>query len=132
MKKQHLYEILHKIIDLILDIEKNSKSLNSTEFDVIEKFDTLNHIKNLDNKVSTFLTIQEGCNKFCKFCVVPYTRGVEYSRSIDELVREAKQLVSNGTKELTLLGQNVNAYNFNGKKLSDLILEMSLAENHQI
>jgi tRNA-2-methylthio-N6-dimethylallyladenosine synthase len=115
----------HKIIDLILDIEKNSKSLNSTEFDVIEKFDTLNHIKNLDNKVSTFLTIQEGCNKFCKFCVVPYTRGVEYSRSIDELVREAKQLVSNGTKELTLLGQNVNAYNFNGKKLSDLILEIA-------
>ena len=115
----------HKINNMILNLENNSKPINSTEFNVIEKFDTLNYIKNSDNKVSSFLTIQEGCDKFCKFCVVPYTRGAEFSRSINELVAEAKQLVENGSKEITLLGQNVNAYNYNKKKLSDLILEIS-------
>ena len=110
---------------MILNLENNSRSINSTEFDVIEKFDTLNNVKNTNNKVSSFLTIQEGCDKFCKFCVVPYTRGPEFSRSINELVTEAKQLVDNGSKEITLLGQNVNAYNYEKKKLSDLILEIS-------
>ena len=115
----------HQINDMILNIEKNSKSINSTEYDVIEKFDTLKNSKNSDSKVSSFLTIQEGCDKFCKFCVVPYTRGPEFSRSINELVKEAKQLASNGSKEITLLGQNVNAYDYEGKKLSDLILEIA-------
>ena len=115
----------HKINNMILNLENNSRSINSTEFDVIEKFDTLNNVKNTNNKVSSFLTIQEGCDKFCKFCVVPYTRGPEFSRSINELVTEAKQLVDNGSKEITLLGQNVNAYNYEKKKLSDLILEIS-------
>ena len=115
----------HKINDMILNIEKNSKPFNYTDFRVIEKFDTLNHIKNADSKISSFLTIQEGCDKFCKFCVVPYTRGAEFSRSIIELVKEAKQLVNNGSKEITLLGQNVNAYNYKGKKLSDLISEIA-------
>ena len=86
-------------------------------------------MKNSDNKISSFLTIQEGCDKFCKFCVVPYTRGPEYSRSINELVEEANQLVENGAKEINLLGQNVNAYNYKGKKLSDLILEISKIKN---
>ena len=85
----------------------------------------MNSLKNSCNKISSFLTIQEGCDKFCKFCVVPYTRGSEYSRSLKELIEEAKQLVANGAKEITLLGQNVNAYNFEGKKLSDLIFEIS-------
>ena len=115
----------HQINDVILKLEKNKKAINHTEFDVIEKFDTLNHIKNSNNKVSSFLTIQEGCDKFCKFCVVPYTRGAEYSRSIVELFEEAKQLVNNGSREITLLGQNVNAYNFEGKKLSDLIFKIA-------
>ena len=115
----------HKINDIILNLENNLKSISSTQFDVIDKFDTLNSVKNLDNKISSFLTIQEGCDKFCKFCVVPYTRGSEFSRSIVELVKEAKQLVDNGSKEITLLGQNVNAYNYEGKKLSDLIFEIS-------
>ena len=70
---------------------------------MIEKFDNLNSIKNSDNKISSFLTIQEGCDKFCKFCVVPYTRGPEYSRSIKELVSEANQLVENGAKKLIYL-----------------------------
>ena len=115
----------HKINNMILNLEKKSKKINFTEFDVIEKFDNLNSVKNSCNKISSFLTIQEGCDKFCKFCVVPYTRGAEYSRSIKELVTEAKQLVKNGSSEITLLGQNVNAYNFESKKLSDLIFEVS-------
>ena len=115
----------HLINDTIVKLEKKSKSINLTEFDVIEKFDSLNSLKNSDSKISAFLTIQEGCDKFCKFCVVPYTRGAEFSRSLKELVSEANQLVENGAKEITLLGQNVNAYNFEKKRLSDLILEMS-------
>ena len=115
----------HQINELIKNLEKKNYKANLTEFDVIEKFDTLNVEKNTDSKVSSFLTIQEGCDKFCKFCVVPYTRGPEFSRSISELVKEVKQLVMNGTREITLLGQNVNAYNFEGKKLSDLILEIA-------
>ena len=119
----------HKINNMILNLEKKSKKINLTEFDVIEKFDNLNSVNNSCNKISSFLTIQEGCDKFCKFCVVPYTRGAEYSRSIKELVTEAKQLVKNGSSEITLLGQNVNAYNFKSKKLSDLIFEVSQIKN---
>ena len=119
----------HQINDTISKLEKRLNPINITEFDVIEKFDNLNTIKNTDNKISSFLTIQEGCDKFCKFCVVPYTRGAEYSRSIDELVIEANQLVENGAREINLLGQNVNAYNFEGKKLSNLIQEISKIKN---
>ena len=119
----------HQINVTIKKLEKKHKQINFTEFEVIEKFDTLNSIKNTDNKISSFLTIQEGCDKFCKFCVVPYTRGPEYSRSIKELVIEANSLVNNGTREINLLGQNVNAYNFKGKRLSDLILEIAKIKN---
>jgi len=119
----------HQINDTILRLEKKSKPINFTEFEVIEKFDSLNSLKNSDNRISAFLTIQEGCDKFCKFCVVPYTRGSEFSRSLGEIVSEAKQLVKNGVKEITLLGQNVNAYNFQNKKLSDLISEISKIKN---
>ncbi len=115
----------HEINKIILNLEKKQKPINLTEFDVVEKFDSLNSIKNSCNKTSSYLTIQEGCDKFCKFCVVPYTRGSEYSRSLKELAKEAKHLADNGAKEITLLGQNVNAYNFEGKKLSDLIYEIS-------
>ncbi len=115
----------HQFNETLLKIEKNSKKVISTEFDVIEKFDTLNLIKNSNNKTSSFLTIQEGCDKFCKFCVVPYTRGSEFSRSEKELFNESLELVNNGSKEIILLGQNVNAYNYNGKRLSDLISKIS-------
>ena len=70
----------------------------------------MNKIKNTSSKVSSFSTIQEGCDKFCHFCVVPYTRGPEYSRSFNEIIDEAKILVENGVSEIILLGQNVNAY----------------------
>ncbi len=119
----------HQINNIIEKLEKKTNPINFTEFEVIEKFDSLNLIKNSDSKISSFLTIQEGCNKFCKFCVVPYTRGPEYSRSIEELIIEANHLVENGAKEINLLGQNVNAYNFKGKKLSDLIVEISGIKN---
>ena len=69
--------------ETIQKIETGSKRINSTEFNTVEKFDTLNLLKNSNNEISSFLTIQEGCDKFCKFCVVPYTRGGEFSRSID-------------------------------------------------
>ena len=114
-----------KINETIKKLEEETKRSNFSNFETIEKFDTLNQIKNSNSNISSFLTIQEGCNKFCKFCVVPYTRGPEFSRSVDELIKECLELIENGSREITLLGQNVNAYNFKGKKLSDLIYEIS-------
>jgi tRNA-2-methylthio-N6-dimethylallyladenosine synthase len=115
----------HKINDSILKFERKNQKINETEFDVIQKFDDLKKIPNSINKVSSYITIQEGCDKFCNFCVVPYTRGPEYSRPYSQIIEEANILVSNGVKEIILLGQNVNAYNFskNSKKykLSSLI-----------
>ena len=119
----------HEINEVILKNEKKNKKINLTEFNVIEKFDQLHLIKNSNSKVSSLLTIQEGCDKFCKFCVVPYTRGPEYSRPVTAIISEAKHLVNNGSKEIILLGQNVNAYNFENKKLSHLIYELSEIKN---
>ena len=84
----------------------------------------MSNIKNEAGKVSSFLTIQEGCDKFCHFCVVPYTRGPEYSRPMKQVLDEARYLAKKGAKEIILLGQNVNAYNNEGFRLSDLILEI--------
>jgi len=114
----------HKINDIILYHIKKKKKIEETEFDPISKFNYLSKIKNESGKVSSFLTIQEGCDKFCHFCVVPYTRGPEYSRPFKQILDEAKYLVDNGTKEITLLGQNVNAYESEGYRLSNLILEI--------
>ena len=115
----------HQINNVIKNIERKDKRINATEFEVIEKFDKLNLTRNENSKTSSFVTIQEGCDKFCKFCVVPYTRGPEHSRSFSEIFQETKQLIENGTKEIILLGQNVNAYNFKNKKLSDLIYKLN-------
>ena len=101
----------HKI-NKILDNFQNNKKEDETEFDTIAKFDLLENTKNSDSKVSSFLTIQEGCDKFCHFCVVPYTRGPECSRSFKTIIKEAEELIKNGAREITLLGQNVNAYSF--------------------
>jgi len=118
----------HKINEAILNHSNNKKKEEETEFDTISKFNYLSKIKNKDSKVSSFLTIQEGCDKFCHFCVVPYTRGPEYSRPFNQIIKEAKELIQSGAKEIILLGQNVNAYNFKDKnnkfRLSDLLLEL--------
>ena len=115
----------HEINKIILFAENKKSKINLTEFDTVDKFDEVNLVKNSDNKTSSFLTIQEGCDKFCKFCVVPYTRGPECSRSFLEIISEAKQLANNGVKEIILLGQNVNAYSNKSKRLSDLIYSIN-------
>ena len=114
----------HKINKMILNYIEKKNKIDETDFDVISKFNYLSRIKNQAEKVSSFLTIQEGCDKFCHFCVVPYTRGPEYSRPYQQIVDEAKYLTDNGAKEIILLGQNVNAYNNKGYRLSNLILEI--------
>ena len=114
----------HKINDKIEEYLDNQRRLDETDFDAVSKFNYLDKIKNSSTKISSFLTVQEGCDKFCHFCVVPYTRGPEYSRPFNEVVNEAKILAGNGVREITLLGQNVNAYNNENYKLSNLILEI--------
>ncbi len=101
----------HKVNDLLKRHIVNQKQ-EETEFDTISKFGYFDKIKNNNSKISAFLTIQEGCDKFCHFCVVPYTRGPEYSRPFRKIIEEAEQLIENGVKEITLLGQNVNAYSY--------------------
>ena len=117
----------HKINN-VLDNYVSKKKREETEFDTISKFDFFDKIENKSNKVSAFITIQEGCDKFCHFCVVPFTRGPEYSRSFHKILSEVESLIKSGAKEITLLGQNVNAYSYieNSKeyKLSDLINQL--------
>ena len=118
----------HKINEVILSHLKNKKKEEETDFDTISKFNYLSKIKNKDSNISSFLTVQEGCDKFCHFCVVPYTRGPEYSRPFDQIISEAEQLIQSGTKEIILLGQNVNAYSYIEEnkefRLSDLLLKL--------
>ncbi len=114
----------HKLPDMINNLEE---PLNS-EFLQNEKFKNL--IYNSSKTSSEFLSIQEGCDKFCSFCVVPYTRGPEFSRPVEDIIKESKSYVSSGIKEIILLGQNVNAYHGlspNGKSqdLSYLINKIS-------
>ena len=115
----------HTINDIIKNIETKKKQHELTNFNTIEKFDELKLIKNKNSKISSFLTVQEGCDKFCKFCVVPYTRGPEHSRNFEDIIKEADQLILNGSKEITLIGQNVNAYQYKNKRLSDLIIKLN-------
>ena len=114
----------HKLNSTIENFKKNKSRLEVTDFESETKFEYLSKIKNNLSNVSSFITIQEGCDKFCHFCVVPYTRGPEYSRPMKQVLDEAKYLAKKGAKEIILLGQNVNAYNNEGFRLSDLILEI--------
>jgi len=118
----------HKINNTILNFIENKSRNEITDFDSISKFDYLSKIENKKSKVSSFLTIQEGCDKFCHFCVVPYTRGPEYSRPYYQILEEAEILVKKGAKEIILLGQNVNAYSYFDKnkefRLSNLIMSL--------
>ena len=118
----------HKINEIVKNFEKNSK-VEETDFDTISKFNYFDNINITNNKISSYLTIQEGCDKFCNFCVVPYTRGPEYSRPFKKILSEVEKLINNGTKEIIFLGQNVNAYYFEEQskkyRLSNLINEVS-------
>jgi tRNA-2-methylthio-N6-dimethylallyladenosine synthase len=102
----------HQLPEMIARVTREAGMVLNTEFPVEPKFDALPQ----QNKtgIGAFLSIQEGCDKFCTFCVVPYTRGAEYSRSVKSIVDEAENLVANGACEITLLGQNVNAFHGEG------------------
>ena len=117
-----------KINNLLKNFEQENK-VEETEFDSVSKFRYFDNIKNNNTNVSSFLTIQEGCDKFCHFCVVPYTRGPEYSRPFKSIIDEAERLIKNGSREITFLGQNVNAYSYKDVsreyRLSDLINTLS-------
>ena len=115
----------HKLPGIIQEHNQNREKICNTDLDVSEKFDTLNSYKNNFSKVSSFVTIQEGCDKFCKFCVVPYTRGPEFSRSADTIVKEVQNLVDYGTREVVLLGQNVSAYQHEDFNLAKLIKQIA-------
>ena len=120
----------HRLPELLKLNETTGKAVIETEFSVDDKFAGLakQQVRHPTSRsVTAFLTIQEGCDKFCTFCVVPYTRGAEFSRTSAQIVEEAKKLADQGVKELTLLGQNVNAYRGDGGRssLATLITELS-------
>jgi tRNA-2-methylthio-N6-dimethylallyladenosine synthase len=104
----------HRLPEMIARVTRGSEAVLETEFPVEEKFDLLPE-ENISRGASAFLTVQEGCDKFCTFCVVPYTRGAEFSRPPEDIEKEARRLVQSGVREVTLLGQNVNAYRADGR-----------------
>ena len=107
----------HRLPDLIARAAESPRGrparLVDTDFPVESKFDRLPE-EATPRGPAAFLSVQEGCDKFCSFCVVPYTRGAEYSRPAADVLAEARRLVAGGTVEITLLGQNVNAYHGDG------------------
>lgn len=105
----------HRLPEMIAKIERGAGRALETDFPAEDKFDSLGAANAHQQGVSAFLTVQEGCDKFCTFCVVPYTRGAEYSRAPDKIETEARALVAGGAREITLLGQNVNAYRARGE-----------------
>jgi tRNA-2-methylthio-N6-dimethylallyladenosine synthase len=106
----------HRLPQLLDQHGKTGEAIVETELPVNEKFDALDAParRQIKRGVVAFLTVQEGCDKFCSFCVVPYTRGAEFSRPASRILAEAKQLVEGGVREITLLGQNVNAWHGDG------------------
>src|SRR5882724_9465459 len=103
----------HRLPEMLAQLSRSGGPALETDFPVLEKFDVLPK-DTTPGGACAFLTVQEGCDKFCTFCVVPYTRGSEYSRSVLQIEEEAKRLVGRGAREITLLGQNVNAYRGEG------------------
>jgi tRNA-2-methylthio-N6-dimethylallyladenosine synthase len=104
----------HRLPEMIAKIERGVGRVLETDFPVEDKFDHLPDAQVAQQGPAVILTVQEGCDKFCTFCVVPYTRGSEYSRPVAQIEAEARRLVSNGAREITLLGQNVNAFHGSG------------------
>ncbi|MBR2299174.1 MAG: tRNA (N6-isopentenyl adenosine(37)-C2)-methylthiotransferase MiaB [Alphaproteobacteria bacterium] len=120
----------HRLPEILKQIKNKKESgVVDTDFPPESKFDFLP-----ENKAEggcSFLAIQEGCNNFCTYCVVPYTRGVEYSRPVEDVIKEAKKLIATGTLEINLLGQNVNSYHGedqNGKERNLAYLLNKMAE----
>ncbi|MCY4290045.1 MAG: tRNA (N6-isopentenyl adenosine(37)-C2)-methylthiotransferase MiaB [Aestuariivita sp.] len=135
LRRQSLVDIVvgpqsyHRLPELTRQVESGKKAVD-TDFPWESKFAELPQRQALKKDPAAFLTVQEGCDKFCSFCVVPYTRGAEASRPVPEVVREAQTLVEHGVRDITLLGQNVNTYhgkNHDGKdwSLAKLIWELS-------
>jgi tRNA-2-methylthio-N6-dimethylallyladenosine synthase len=122
----------HRLPQLLARQAKGEKAIVETAFPAEEKFEGLK-AREPGKAVAAFLTVQEGCDKFCTFCVVPYTRGAEFSRPVDQVLGEARKLAAQGVREFTLLGQNVNAYHgldAGGRTLSlaGLVAELSRIE----
>lgn len=119
MRRQPLVDLVvgpqayHRLPAMLAKTQDGSKALD-TDFPEEDKFELLKARPKARRAPSAFLTVQEGCDKFCAFCVVPYTRGAEVSRPVTRLLAEAEDLVERGVREITLLGQNVNAYHGEG------------------
>ena len=112
-------QVYHRLPEMVAQRQRNLADNNrrtviETDFPVESKFDHLPTVVDTPTSISSFLSIQEGCDKFCSFCVVPYTRGAEESRPVAALLHEARDQVTRGAREITLLGQNVNAYHGQG------------------
>ncbi len=126
MRRQPLVDLVvgpqtyHRLPEMMKQVEAGEKALD-TDFPLEDKFEHLPDRPLPRRAPSAFLTVQEGCDKFCAFCVVPYTRGAEVSRPPERILREARELVERGVKEINLLGQNVNAYNGGDWTLAQLI-----------
>ena len=119
----------HKFPEIISKLKDGKRNIIETSFEASDKFNSIVSLAGAP-KPSTFVTIQEGCDKFCTFCVVPYTRGKEVSRNQKDILSEIREGAKRGVKEVILLGQNVNSYNFEGTSFSSLIY--SLAEIDEI
>ncbi|MBO9710398.1 MAG: tRNA (N6-isopentenyl adenosine(37)-C2)-methylthiotransferase MiaB [Caulobacter sp.] len=117
----------HQLPELIARAHRKTGERLSADFAADEKFDALPAERHVAG-VTAFLTVQEGCDKFCTFCVVPYTRGGEWSRPPQDIVEEAKRLADQGVREVTLLGQNVNAYDGGGETLAKLVRRLAKIE----
>ncbi len=122
----------HRLPQMEAALRQGKKALD-TDFPEEDKFEKMKSRPKAKRAPSAFLTVQEGCDKFCAFCVVPYTRGAEVSRPVDRVLSEARDLASRGVREITLLGQNVNAYHGAGadgseKTLADLIWALNEVE----
>ncbi len=130
MRRQPMVDLVvgpqsyHRLPQLEAKARRGEKTVE-TEFPEEDKFDHLKARPKARRGPTAFLTVQEGCDKFCAFCVVPYTRGAEVSRPAGRVLREAEDLVDRGVREITLLGQNVNAYHGHDKGLAGLIRDLA-------
>jgi tRNA-2-methylthio-N6-dimethylallyladenosine synthase len=135
MRRQPLVDLVvgpqtyHRLPEMMKTVEQGGTALD-TDFPEEDKFAHLPKARKARRGPTAFLTVQEGCDKFCSFCVVPYTRGAEVSRPVERLLGEARDLVERGVREVTLLGQNVNAYHGPGPDgrewgLADLIWKLA-------